>query len=264
MSDALTYELDGSVALIGLNRPEKRNAIDDALVEALRLAVARANGEAKVGIVFGHGGHFSAGLDLAEHVSRTAVENVHHSRKWHRIFDTIERGPIPYVSALAGAVVGGGMELAAATHIRVADDSAFFALPEGSRGIFVGGGGSVRIARLVTAARMADMMLTGRVLGAAEGASAGFVQYLVPKGEALAKAREVALRVAKNAPLSNYAITNALPRIQDLAHDDGLFFESLMAAMTQTTPEAQDRLREFLEKRAERLAVPEDDKSRGP
>ncbi|HUK59129.1 MAG TPA: crotonase/enoyl-CoA hydratase family protein [Stellaceae bacterium] len=263
MSDVLTYELDGPVALIGLNRPDKRNAIDDALVEALRIAVARANGEAKVGLVFGHGAHFSAGLDLAEHVTRTAVENVHHSRKWHAIFDTIERGPIPYVSALTGAVVGGGMELAASAHIRVADDSAFFALPEGSRGIFVGGGGSVRVARLITAARMADMMLTGRVLSAAEGERAGFVQYLVPKGGTLAKAREVALRVARNAPLSNYAITNALPRIQDLAHDDGLFFESLMAAMTQTTPEAQERLREFLEKRAERLAVPGEDKTRG-
>ena len=114
----------------------------------------------------------------------------------------------------------------------------------------------MRVARLVTAARMADMMLTGRVLSAAEAEGANFVQYLVPKGEALAKARELALRIAKNAPLSNFAITNALPRIQDLSHDDGLFFESLMAAMTQTAPEAQERLREFLEKRAERLAAP--------
>ncbi len=191
---------------------------------------------------------------------RTPVEGVHHSRKWHGIFDAIERGAIPYVSALTGAVVGGGMELAAATHIRVSDESAFFALPEGQRGIFVGGGGSVRVARLVTAARMADMMLTGRVLSAEAAVGANFVQYLVPKGEALAKARELALRIAKNAPLSNFAITNALPRIQDLSHDDGLFFEALMAAMTQTAPEAQERLREFLEKRAERLAAPGPDK----
>ena len=260
MSDVLTYELDGAVALIGLNRPQKRNAIDDALVEALRLGVARAGAEAKTGVIFGHGEHFSAGLDLSEHVHRTPVEGVHHSRKWHGIFDAIERGAIPYVSALHGAVVGGGMELAAATHIRVSDESAFFALPEGQRGIFVGGGGSVRVARLVTAARMADMMLTGRVLSADESVGANFVQYLVPKGEALAKARELALRIAKNAPLSNFAITNALPRIQDLSHDDGLFFEALMAAMTQTAPEAQERLREFLEKRAERLAAPGPDK----
>ena len=261
MTDTLTYELDGAIALIGLNRPHKRNAIDDALVEALRLGVARAHAEAKAGVIFGHGEHFSAGLDLSEHVTRTPVEGIHHSRKWHAIFDQIERGPIPFVAALHGAVVGGGMELAAATHIRVADASAFFALPEGQRGIFVGGGGSVRVARLVSVARMADMMLTGRVLSHDEAERFNFVQYLVPKGAALVKARELAARIAKNAPLSNFGITNALPRIQDLSHDDGLFFEALMAAMTQTSPDAQERLREFLEKRAERLAPPGQSKS---
>jgi enoyl-CoA hydratase/carnithine racemase len=252
----ISYALDGAVALIGLDRPAKRNAINDALVEGLRRAVERAAGEAKVGVIFGHGDHFSAGLDLAEHAERTPIEGIHHSRKWHAIFDLIERGAIPFVSALHGAVVGGGMELAAATQIRIADESAFFALPEGQRGIFVGGGGSVRVARLVSASRMADMMLTGRVLSAAEGERAGFVQYLTKPGEALDKAKALAARIARNAPLSNFAIINALPRIQDLSHDDGLFFEALMAAMTQTSPDAQERLRAFLDKRAERLAVP--------
>jgi len=256
MPSDITYALEGAIALIGLDRPQKRNAINDALVEALRDAVERASAEAKVAVIFGHGDHFSAGLDLAEHAERTPIEGIHHSRKWHAIFDRIERGAIPFLSAIHGAAVGGGMELAAATQIRVADEGAFFALPEGQRGIFVGGGGSVRVARLITAARMADMMLTGRVLSAAEGVQAGFVQYLVPPGEALAKAKELAARIAANAPLSNFAIINALPRIQDLSHDDGLFFESLMAAMTQTSPDAQERLRAFLEKRAERLAVP--------
>jgi enoyl-CoA hydratase/carnithine racemase len=252
----ITYELDGAVAVIGLDRAQKRNAVNDALLEALAQAVERASVEAKAAVIFGHGDHFSAGLDLAEHAERTPIEGIHHSRRWHAIFDRIERGAIPFVAALHGAVVGGGMELAAATQLRVADESAFFALPEGSRGIFVGGGGSVRVARLISAARMADMMLTGRVLSAAEGERAGFVQYLVPPGDALGKATALAARMAQNAPLSNFAILNALPRIQDLSHDDGLFLESLMAAMTQTSPDAQERLRAFLEKRAERLAVP--------
>jgi enoyl-CoA hydratase/carnithine racemase len=253
----ITYDVAGAVVLVGLNRPHKRNAIDDALLEALRLAVARAGSEAKAGVIFGHGDHFSAGLDLAEHVDRSPVENIHHSRRWHAVFAEIERGAIPFVAAIHGAAVGGGMELAAATHIRVADETAFFALPEGQRGIFVGGGGSVRIARLISAARMADMMLTGRTLSAADAERADFVQYVTPRGAALDKAKELAARIAGNAPLSNYAIVQALPRIQDLSHDDGLFFESLMAAMTQTSPDAQDRLRAFLEKRAERIAPPE-------
>ena len=100
------------------------------------------------------------------------------------------------------------------------------------------------------------MMLTGRVLSAAEGGAGGLRAVSREPGDALGKAKELAARIATNAPLSNYAIINALPRIQDLSHDDGLFFELLMAAMTQTSPDAQERLRAFLEKRAERLAVP--------
>jgi enoyl-CoA hydratase/carnithine racemase len=252
----VTYELEAAVALIGLDRPAKRNALSDAMVEELRVAVLRAGDEAKAAVIFGHGDHFSSGLDLAEHAERSPIEGIHHSRKWHGIFDHIERGAIPFLSALHGAVVGGGMELAAATQIRVADESAFFALPEGQRGIFVGGGGSVRVARLISAARMTDMMLTGRVLAAAEAERANFVQYVTPRGAALDKAKVLAAQIAGNAPLSNFAIVNALPRIQDMGHDDGLFFESLMAAMTQTSPEALERLRAFLDKRAERLAVP--------
>lgn len=265
MPDEVSFALDGPVALVGLDRAGKRNAISDALIASLDQAVARAAREAKAAVLFGHGGHFSAGLDLAEHVDRSPIDNVHHSRMWHAIFDRIERGPVPYVAALQGAVVGGGMELAASAHLRVADETAFFALPEGQRGIFVGGGASVRVARLIGAARMADMMLTGRVLSAAEAERAGFVQYLVPPGAALDKAKELARRIAGNAPLSNFAITNALPRIQDLSHDDGLFLEALMAAMTQTAPEARERLRAFLEKRAERIvrpSTPNDDAER--
>ncbi len=84
----------------------------------------------------------------------------------------------PVIAALKGAVIGGGLELACAAHIRVAEPSAYFALPEGQRGIFVGGGGSVRLPRLIGVARMTDMMLTGRVYSATEGASYGFSQYL--------------------------------------------------------------------------------------
>src|SRR6185369_6800800 len=98
-------------------------------------------------------------------------------------------------AALHGAVVGGGLELASTCHIRVADESTFYALPEGSRGIFVGGGGAVRIPRLIGTARMTDMMLTGRVYNAVDGEKAGFAQYLVPPGQAFAKALELARRV---------------------------------------------------------------------
>jgi (methylthio)acryloyl-CoA hydratase len=256
MGDPLVvYSLEGEVALIRLNRPEKRNAISDAVIEALAAAVARANVEAGAAVIHGAGAHFSAGLDIAEHAEKSPIEGIQGSRRWHAVFDTIQRGAIPFVAALHGAVVGGGLELAASTHIRVADRTAFFALPEGSRGIFVGGSGSVRIARLMTLARMTDLMLTGRVLSAEEGERLNLVQYLVEPGAALDEAKALARVAASNAPLSNYAIINALPRIQDMAQDDGLFVESIVASFTQTSPEATERLRAFIEKRVARLSV---------
>lgn len=251
--EMFTYVVSDQIALIGLNRPRKRNAINDTFLEALEQVVRRAQSEAKVAVIHAHGDHFCAGLDLAEHATKTPMESVHGSRSWHAVFDQIQRGAIPFLSALHGAVIGGGLELAASTHIRVADESSFFALPEGQRGIFVGGGGSVRIARLMTAARMTDLMLTGRVLTVAEAERFNLINYVVPKGTAFEKARALAEQVATNAPLSNFAITNALPRIQDMAQEDGLFVESLMAAFTQTSPEASKRLNEFTEKKATRI-----------
>ncbi|WP_425098791.1 crotonase/enoyl-CoA hydratase family protein [Tropicibacter sp. S64] len=252
----VTYELRGTVALIGLNRPAKRNAISDRFVEAIADAVTRASSEAKAGVIFGHGPHFCAGLDLSEHSEKPLFEAVKGSRRWHAVFDLIERGTIPFVSALTGATVGGGFELAASTQIRVADGTAFFALPEGQRGIFVGGGGSVRIARLIGPARMGDMMLTGRVLNATGMEAWGGVTYVAEDGKALDKAVEIAERMAQNAEFTNYAIINALPRIADMSSEDGLFTESMVASLATMTDDAKARLRDFLEKRAAKVQAP--------
>ncbi|EBA08336.1 crotonase/enoyl-CoA hydratase family protein [Sagittula stellata] len=252
----VTYELKGAVALIGLNRPDKRNAISDRFVEAIHEAVQRAQKEARAGVIFGHGKHFCAGLDLAEHSEKPLFEAVKGSRRWHAVFDGIERGTIPFVAAISGAAVGGGFELAASTQVRVADQTAFFALPEGQRGIFVGGGGSVRIARLIGAARMGDMMLTGRALKATEAEAWGGVSYVVPEGEALTRAVALAEQMATNAEFTNYAIINALPRIADMSSEDGLFAESMVASLATMTDDAKDRLRAFLEKRAAKVQDP--------
>jgi (methylthio)acryloyl-CoA hydratase len=151
-------------------------------------------------------------------------------------------------------VVGGGLELASAAHLRVAEASTFYGLPEGTRGIFVGGGGSVRISRLIGASRMTDMMLTGRVFDAAEGQTLGLSNYLVADGEGVARALALATKIAGNAPLSNFAITQALPRIADLPAADGLFLESLMSSIAQGDEAAKERVRAFLEKRAAKVS----------
>ena len=188
-SDLVTYELDGSVAVIGLNRPEKRNAINNALVLQLRDAVMRAGEEADAGVIFGHGVNFSAGLDLEELLKNMDPATPRPRKKrdhtWHTVFNIIARGPIPFVAALHGAVVGGGLELAAAAHIRVADSTAFFGLPEGQRGIFVGGGGTVRVQRIIGYSVMADLMLTGRMLSVEEAEKLTIVRYVVEAGQAV-------------------------------------------------------------------------------
>lgn len=249
----ITYQLDGNIALIGLNRPDKRNAINDPLIDELRAAVLRAHEEADVAVLYGHGSNFCAGLDLAEALAR-ATGQIKPARKrrrhnWHEVFDLIARGPIPFVAALHGAVVGGGLELATAAHVRVGDETVMCGLPEGQRGIFVGGGGTVRIQRVVGTTVMMDMMLTGRLLNAAESMQEHVVRYVVPAGEALAKAKSLAERISKNSLETNWMIINVLPRIQDMSHDDGLFVEQLNSARARP-PEAEARLREFVDGKA--------------
>jgi enoyl-CoA hydratase/carnithine racemase len=172
---------------------------------------------------------------------------------WHRAFERIEFGPVPVVATLKGAVVGGGLELAAAAHVRVAEDSTFYALPEGQRGLFVGGGASVRVPRLIGVARMADMMLTGRRYSAQEGESVGLSQYVVPDGAGRKTALELAQRIAANAPQTNFAVVQALPRIAEANPREGYLMESFMAAIAQGTDDAKQRMNEFLAGRARKV-----------
>ena len=243
------------VAVIRLMRSAKRNALSDGLVLGLRDIFMNLPASVRAAVVDGDGPHFCAGLDLSELGERDASQGVLHSRMWHEALRQVQFGAVPVVAALHGAVVGGGLELASACHIRVADNSTFYALPEGSRGIFVGGGGSVRIPRLIGVARMADMMFTGRVYKAEEGERIGLSQYLVPEGQALDKAVELALRIAENAPMTNYALVHALPRIAEQPSDQGLMTEALMAAVAQSAPEAKFRLQEFLSGRAAKVST---------
>lgn len=246
-------DLHDDVAVVRLTRPAKRNALSDGLVLALRQLFETMPSGVRCAVLHGEGDHFCAGLDLSELKERDAGQGLMHSRMWHAALECLQYGPVPVIAALHGAVVGGGLELASACHIRVADESTFYALPEGSRGIFVGGGGSVRVPKLIGVARMTDMMLTGRVYNAQDGERAGFAQYLVPQGQAFDKAMELARRVAQNAPLTNFALTQALPRIAEQPADHGFMTEALMAAIAQSAPEAKSRVKAFLDGKAAKV-----------
>jgi enoyl-CoA hydratase/carnithine racemase len=255
LPNSLIASQRGPVTLLRLSRAAKRNALDDATIAGIERFFGDPPQETRAIILHGEGKHFSAGVDLSALADNGASAGIRVSRSWHRAFDRMEGGDVPVVAVLHGAVIGGGLELAAAAHIRVAERSAYYALPEGTRGIFVGGGGAVRIPRLIGTSRVIDMMLTGRTYSAEEGVSLGFSQYLVEDGQGLAKAIELAERIATNTTLSNFAMVQALPRIARAGSDGAFLMESLMASLTVGDEEAQARINAFLEKRGPKVAA---------
>jgi enoyl-CoA hydratase/carnithine racemase len=251
---SLQIEQHGPVAVLRLARAHKRNALDDETIIGLETFFTALPESVGAVLLCGDGEHFSAGLDLSELEERDIGQGIAHSRLWHRAFEKIQFGKVPVVAVLHGAVVGGGLELAAAAHVRVSDRSAYYALPEGSRGIYIGGGGSVRLPPLLGVPRMTDMMLTGRTLSAEDGQAIGLSHYLVEPGAGLAKGIELAGRIAGNAPFTNFAVMHMLPRIAASDPAAGFLTEALTAAVAQGDEEAKARLKAFLDKRAPKVA----------
>jgi enoyl-CoA hydratase/carnithine racemase len=253
---SLTYEANGAVGILRLNRPAKRNALNGEVIEGLHAFFTAPPPELRAVVLAAVGDTFSAGLDLGEVAEWQVEDGLHASMRWYRAFDAIESGTLPVIAVLRGAVIGGGFELVASTHIRVAERSAFFALPEATRGIFLGGGGAVRIPRLLGTARVMDMLLTGRVYPAEEAVPLGAAQYLVDDGAGLTTALELAHRIAANAPLSNYAALYALPRIAAAPAYSAFTAEAGIAAVVQSSRDAKQRIGDFLGKRAAKVKAP--------
>ncbi|MEL6464665.1 MAG: crotonase/enoyl-CoA hydratase family protein [Pseudomonadota bacterium] len=252
MTDLLV-DVQDKIAVLTLNRADKRNAMSDGLLAEIDGFFSAPPDGVRVAVITGAGGHYCAGLDLSEHVARDAEGTLHHSRGWHAVMDKVQSSGLPVVSALTGAVIGGGLELATSTHVRITEPDCIFQLPEGRRGIFVGGGATVRVGRILGPDRMTEMMLTGRKYGAEEAVTLGLAHYAVGTGEALPRALEIAEQIAGNATLSNYMMIQGIARIADMSRQDGLFVESLATALSQTSPDAVEGLAAFLEKRRPRF-----------
>lgn len=251
----IEIERCGKVAILTLCRPERRNALDDATIAEIDRFFDRPDPAIRAVVLRASGGHFCAGLDLQEHydLNRGPVEFMRMCQNWHRAFDKMQFGSIPVIAAMKGAVVGGGLELAAATHVRVAEPSTFFALPEGQRGVFTGGGATVRVARIITAARMIDLMISARTYDVKRAFDCGLVHEMVGDGEADARALAIAEAAAEHYDVTNFAILTGIARIADMSTTDGLFAESLLAGMVMTNPDLRPSLETFFAKKAPRL-----------
>jgi len=245
----LLVERVDTVLVLALNNPRRHNALREATLTALANVFLHLEDDVRAIVLCGHGKHFCSGLDLSEHQERTPPGVMYHSRAWHAVLDKMQFSGRPLIVAMQGAVIGGGFEMAAVGHVRIAEEDTFFQLPEGKRGIYIGGGGSVRIARVIGISRMTEIMLTGRRVDVAAAERMGMVHEITAPGAARARAIEVATQIAKNAPLVNYMITNALPRIADMTASDGHFVESMAAALSHSSDDARAGMSEFLEKR---------------
>jgi enoyl-CoA hydratase/carnithine racemase len=252
----LKVDISDDIAVVALDRADKRNAVNKKMLSELDRFFSSPPGDVKAAVLIGHGEHFCAGLDLQEVMEikePDPLRDIVDTRYWHSVMQRIQFGGLPVVTAMQGAVIGGGLEIATATHVRVAEPSTFYQLPEGSRGIFVGGGATVRVARVIGADRMTEMLLTGRRYSAEEGQHLGLSHYLVEEGQARRVAEELARKISANAPISNYLTIQAIPRISDMSAEQGLFTETLAAIMShyQAAIELRPGIAEFLGKKQE-------------
>nr|WP_321249985.1 methylthioacryloyl-CoA hydratase [uncultured Ruegeria sp.] len=249
-------ERENGLYVVTLNRPSKRNALDVATIEELIrfFSGARMAGVRAV-VLAGEGNHFCAGLDLVEHwkADRSPDDFMHVCLRWHEAFNKMEYGGVPIIAALKGAVVGGGLELASAAHIRVIDPGTYFALPEGQRGIFTGGGATIRVSDMIGKYRMIDMILTGRVYQGQEAVDLGLAQYITEEGGSMAKAMELAEQIAQNLPLTNFAICSAISHLNNMSGMDAAYAEAVVGGVVNTQPAARERLEAFANKTAARV-----------
>ncbi|NNE79987.1 MAG: crotonase/enoyl-CoA hydratase family protein [Silicimonas sp.] len=246
---------DNGVHIVKLDRPEKRNALDVATIEELVTFFSTAHqNDVRAVVLAGKGDHFCAGLDLVEHwkEDRSPDEFMHVCLRWHEAFNKMEYGGVPIIAALNGAVVGGGLELASAAHIRVIDQSTYFALPEGQRGIFTGGGATIRVSDMIGKYRMIDMILTGRVYQGQEAVDLGLAQYMA-EGSSFDMAVELADKIAANLQLTNYAICSAISHLNNMSGMDAAYAEAVVAGVVNTQPAARERLEAFANKTAARV-----------
>ncbi len=253
----LLFERDGHVAIVTMNRPEAKNALSGEMLVRMYDAWVEidSNPEIRVGILAGAGGTFCSGMDLKAfaggfeenaYTARFAADPDLHWKALLRHF----RPSKPLIAAVEGFALAGGTEILQGTDIRVAGESAVFGVTEVARGLFPLGGSTVRLRRQIPYTVAAEMLLTGRRVSAAEAKEIGLIGHVVPDGEALARARELAEVVAANAPLSVQAVLRSLREGAELTEADALANELELGWPIFATEDAKEGARAFKEKRS--------------
>ncbi len=260
-SDDLIVERRGHILIVTLNRPEARNAFSASMLKGAHDAWHELDEdpELRVGVLTGAGGNFCSGMDLKALGEMDVVQSEaevtpqgHASDPleiaWHALLRHF-RPSKPIVCAVEGYCVAGGTEILQATEIRVAGESAQFAIAEVRRGLFPLGGSTVRLQRQIPFTVAADLLLTGRMISADDAKQAGLIGHVVPDGQALEKALELAEQIAANGPLAVQAVLASMRATKDLSEADGLAKEQELGFPIFGTNDAKEGPRAFAQKR---------------
>jgi len=249
--ELLTFHVADRTATITINRPDKLNALNDALMRELGLAIDEARERSDVGAVLltGAGRAFVAGADIAELAGQNAAEGKARAERGQRVFRKYEQSPKPTLAAVNGFALGGGCELAMACHIRLASDAAKFGQPEVKLGIVPGYGATQRLPRLVGKGRALQLLLTGEMIDAAEAHRIGLVNRVVPAAELLDAARAMLAGILAQGPLAVAHCIEAVDRGYDLPLDDAIALEASYFGLLSASDDKAEGMRAFLEKR---------------
>jgi enoyl-CoA hydratase len=247
-------ELRGHVLIVTMNRPAVRNALSGPMMALMRQAWDQVDGDPgiRVAVLTGAGGAFCAGADLKAMTSSHPGDAFRNGDLDLSVLEPLLKGrrlTKPLIAAVEGPAVAGGTEILQATDIRVAGESARFGISEARWGLFPLGGSAVRLPRQVPYTVAAELLLTGRHIGAAEAREIGLIGHVVPDGQALAKALELADMIAANGPVAVRAILRTIRETEGMAENEAFRLESRIGAAVFASEDAREGPRAFTEKR---------------
>lgn len=241
------------VATLTFNRPKVLNALDSITLDELdhALTVVEDNTDVKALILTGAGEKaFIAGADISQFPSLTGLEGKKFARKGQQLFDRIENFHIPVIAAVNGFALGGGLEVALACHMRILSDNAVIGLPEVSLGIIPGYGGTQRLPRLIGKGRALELILTGRKVKAEEALNLGIANQVVPAGEAVSAALELAKKIMRNGPVAVSLALEAVNQGVNLPMNEAQHLEASLFGNACATDDMKEGATAFLEKRS--------------